>query len=267
MSGDQMGFLTPEPVLYHGHATGFAQFGAGHLVSLTLSAVLVAVLITRYLRLSATPGGLSPARRRLLLAMSGTAMGVLLAKDLWYLALGMFEPLFWPLHICNLCELIALGHALSPSSRMGMHLADLLFCWGITGSLGALLFPGWSYYCPAWSLASICGFIEHALVLACALCLLAGGDYEPRPRRVWFVLATTVVCGAVFRVVNPLLGTNFFFVTNPAAAGGPGPWLLATLGDPGFLVGYLLMVVALWAATYLAWRAIVSPNHRREPHA
>ena len=29
MSGDQMGFLTPEPVLYHGHATGFAQFGAG----------------------------------------------------------------------------------------------------------------------------------------------------------------------------------------------------------------------------------------------
>ncbi len=267
MSGDQMGFLTPEPVLYHGHATGFALFGAGHLVSLAMSAALAAVLITCYLHLPTDAQGPSPARRHQLLAMSGTACAILLAKDLWYLALGLFEPLFWPLHVCNLCELVALLYALSPTSRLGLRMADLLFCWGITGSLGALLFPGWAYYCPTWSLASICGFVEHALVLACALCSLVGGDYAPRPSRVWFPLVASVACGAVFRIVNPRLGTNFFFVTNPAAAGGPGPWLLATLGDPDFLAGYLLLVVALWAATYLAWRAIVSPNHRREPHA
>lgn len=256
--GTEHGFFTPEPVLYHGHAQGFATFGAGHLASLALAAALVAVLVARYLSLPSSPGGPSPQRRRLLLAASGAAVAILVAKDLWYVALGMFEPLFWPLHVCNLCELVALLYALWPTSPVGLRMADLLFCWGITGSLGALLLPGWAYYCPAWSLASICGFVEHALVLACAFCPLAGGDWQPRPSNAWFVLLVTIAFGALFRVVNPVLGTNFFFVTNPAAAGGPGPWLLATLGDPGFLVGYLLLVAALWGATYAVWRAMVS---------
>ena len=261
------GFFTPEPVLYHGHATGFALFGAGHVASLALSAALVATLVARYLRLPQAACDPSPARRHQLLAMSGTAVAVLVAKDLWYVALGMFEPLFWPLHVCNLCELVALGHALSPTSRLGGRLADLLFCWGIPGCLAALLLPGWAYYCPAWSLASACGFVEHALVLSCALCVLSGGDYAPSPRRFWFPLATSIACGALFRAVNPLLGTNFFFVTNPTAAGGPGPWLLATLGDPGFLVGYLLLVAAVWAVAYGIWHAMARRHLREEPHA
>lgn len=262
MDSSTMGFLTPEPVLFHEHAQGFALFGMGHLVSLAVSALIIAFALRTYLSLpKSLDEGLSGQRRLALCAMSGTAVLIICGKCLSYAALGILEPLFWPLHICNLSEFVALGYALSPQSRTGKRLADLLFCWGISGCAAALLFPGWHGYCPAWSLASLCGFVEHALVLACALCSLVGGDYEPQPRRAWFVALVTVVCGAIFRVANPLLNTNFFFVTNPAGAGGPGPWLLATFGDPWFLLPYLVLAIGLWTTQFAVWRVARSDNH------
>ena len=249
-------FLAPEPVLYHQGSCGFALFGASHLVLLALSLALAAAVVWRYRRLPAGRGGLpSPERRRVLLLAAGTACAILAAKDLSYVALDLFEPLFWPLHICNLCETAALVNALRPHSYVGSRMADLLFCWGPVACLAALVFPGWSPYCPAWSLASLCGFAEHALVLGCALCLVLGHDFRPHLRRTWFVLTATVAYGLAFRLANPLLGTNFFFVTNPAAAGPPGAWLVHTFGDPGFLAAYLLAAVGFWAATYGIWRA------------
>ena len=260
---DLNSLFAPEPVLWHTQATGFALFGKGHLASLAASLVLETCLVRAYLRLPRTDG-LAPSepRRRMLRAISGTAVGLVAAKCACYLALGLFEPLFWPLHVCNLCEFVALAYALDPRSPLGRRMADLLFCWGLTGCLGALLLPGWHGYCPAPSLASICGFLEHALVFACALCPLVGGDYAPQLRRMWFVLLVTVAGGAFFRLVNPLLGTNFFFVTNPAAVGGPFAWLVATFGDPGFLVPYLGIAVASWAFAHGIYQAVVRTSGR-----
>ena len=240
-------FFRPEPVWYHHWEGGFALFGAEHLACLAAAAALVAALLRRYRHLD--------ARRRLvqLRAMAGTAVGLVVSKDLVYVALGLFEPLFWPLHICNLCEFVALAYAVAPHSAFGRRMGDVLFCWGITGGLGALLFPGWSYYTPAFCYASVCGFAEHALILSCALCPLSGGDYAPRPRRVWFVVLVSAALGLLFRQVNPLWGTNFFFVTDPVSEGGPFPWLVATFGDEGFLVAYLVGATGTWSACYAVW--------------
>jgi len=253
----QWDFFTPEPVLYHARATGFELFGAGHVLSLALSLAVVALSLGLYLSAPAPiDDGTSLHRRRILLVMAGIPVILLTLKCSLYVALGLFEPLFWPLHTCNLCGLFALGYALAPDTSLGRRLADLLFCWGPIGCLGALLFPGWSWYCPAMTLASLCGFVEHALVLACTLCMTFGGDYAPSPRRVWFVLVVTIACGTLFRLANPRLGTNFFFVTNPAAVGGPFPWLVRTFGDPGFLMPYLLLALAFWAMTYGLYRLV-----------
>ncbi len=257
-------FLTPEPVLYHTRTPGFAFFGAGHLASLALSAVIVALSLAWYLRLPRQSEGFSRQRLAFVRVLAGLAVAIILAKCLWYLRIGMLEPLFWPLHICNLCEFVALGYAAAPSSRVGSRLADLLFCWGLTGCLGALLFPGWAWYCPAWSLASLCGFVEHALVFACALCVLVGGEYVPHPHGVWFVIAATVACGAAARAINPRLGTNFFFVSNPIAAGWPFSWLVAAFGDPGFLVAYLAFAVVLWGAVYGTYRGVAMLRLRQQ---
>lgn len=244
-------FWAPEPMLYHARALGFEFFGADHLVCLAVSAVLVATVLAVYLQLPAQPGStMGGTRLKMLRIVTSIPVALVLAKSITYLVLGLFEPLFWPLHVCNLCELVAWGYALAPSTRVGGRCADLLFCWGLTGCPSALVFPGWAWYCPALCFASLCGFVEHALVFACALCAVVGGEYVPQPRRVWFALLVSVVCGVFFRLVNPLLGTNFFFVTNPIGAGGPFPWLVATFGDPGFLVAYLCLAAGAWCAIY-----------------
>ena len=245
--------LDPEPVLYHAQQGGFALLDPSHLTLLVACLSAIMLLVRRYGRLPKSGTGSASPRRRQLLVQAGLAVGILAAKDVSYIALGLFEPLFWPLHICNLSEFVALAAACHSSDRVVRRANDLLFCWGISGCLAALLIPGWSGYCPAFSLASLCGFVEHTLVLACALCPLVGGDYQPDPRRMGPILALSVGCGLLFRLVNPLLGTNFFFVTNPAGAGWPGRWLLQTMGDPWFLAGYLALAVACWTLTYLLW--------------
>ena len=249
------GFLVPEPVLYHAGAHGFALFGAGHVISLALSLAAVVLAVWGYLRLPAgAEDGPSGPRRTMLVALSGASVAIVVAKCGAYVALGLFEPLFWPLHICNLSEFAALGYALSPRSHVGYRLGDLVFYWGTIGCAGALLLPGWHGYCPAQSLASMCGFAEHALVLACSLCMAAGGDYVPELRGVCFSLLVGAVLGAAFRVVNPLMGTNFFFVTNPWAVGGPFAWMANVFGNPGFLLAYIVSSAALWLIAFQGGR-------------
>ncbi|MDO4797665.1 MAG: YwaF family protein [Coriobacteriales bacterium] len=263
MRGKFDDFFTPEPVLFREWHDGLSFFDLDHLVLIALCLALAAAIVLRYLSLPAGDGsGPSPSRRRMLLAASGTALAILLSKDASYVVLGIMEPLFLPLHICNFCIYAAFVYALWPGTCVGRCAADILFCWGTTGCAAALFLPAWGPYCPAWSLASLCGFAEHALALGCALCLVLGGDYMPRPRRIWVVIAASVACGLAFRALNPILGTNFFFVTDPSSMSAPGTWLLQTFGDPGFLVAYLLAACCSWALVFGIWSLCARHAHK-----
>ena len=242
-------FFIPEPVWYYGGGAGFALFGAEHLIALAACVALMAVLTLRYRKAS------DEDRVWQLRLMAVTAVALLVTKDVTYIALGLFDPLFWPLHICNFCEYLALAVAFTHATRAGHTWWGLLFCWATLGCTGALLFPGWSYYTPALTWANVSGFAEHALALTCALCPLAAREETPRLVDVRNSALAALAFGALARRINPLLGTNFFFVTRPEVVGGPFPWAVETFGDPGFLVAYLAFACAFWLALHLAWRA------------
>ena len=245
---EQLGFFfTPEPVFYRGGGQGFALFGAEHLVSLAACVALIAVLAWRYRGLD--EGG----RVRQLRIMAGAAVALLVAKDLVYIAQGLFEPAFWPLHICNFCEYLALAAALTAGTRAGKTIRGVLLCWAALGCTGALLFPGWSYYTPALTWASVSGFVEHALVVGYVVCAAVAREEGPTLIDVRNSALAALALGALARRVNPLLGTNFFFVTRPATTGGPFIWLEQTFGDPWFLAAYLAIACAYWLALSLAW--------------
>ena len=246
-------FFAPEAQFMIDRSGGFVTLGPAHLAVIAACALLVVLLVHRYMHL---PQGLERGsrRRRQLLVMACIPPVLLASRAVTLLHAGLFWPLFWPLHICNLCEYLCLVFALYPHGRFGRGLGNLLFCWGIVGGVGAILLPGWSWYCPLFCWASLCGFAGHALMLAFTFCIVAGKDVRLDVRWIWLPIVAGVVGAALFRVVNPLLGTNFFFVTDPASAGAPFAWGLATFGDPGFLGAYLVIVTAIWLALYAAAR-------------
>ncbi len=217
---------------------GFALFGAEHLSWLAVCLAIVAAVLLAWRRL---PGGEGPAspRRRMVLALSLVPVALLASDDLLMVATGTFSAPWWPLHFCNLAEYLCVAHALRPCRPT----RELLLTLGLPGGCTALLFPGWSY-CPALSWPAICGFLEHALVLA--LSLLAVSDPRTSPRWQDLAISCAVVgaCVALFRWLNPILGTDFGFV-NGAAANSPLEAWQAQWGSPGYLVPYALAFVAV----------------------
>lgn len=239
-------FLTPEPVLL-ARGEGFATFGPQRLAVLACCLASFSLLLRRYCRL---PAGLAPGspRRRMLVATSVVPLALLASRDVALAADGLLVPIFWPLHVCNLCEYLALAYALTCDSGAGEPVGEVLFAWGATGGLSALLFPGWSY-CPILTYASLGGFAEHTLLLVCAWAPVAGGDFSPSVRRSWIPALAALLAGALFRLANPVFDTNFFFVTQPLAD-TPFEAFADLLGNPGYLVPYALGAYGVWIAWY-----------------
>lgn len=170
--------------------------------------------------------------------MTVLIMGCLASEDGLMIASGTFWPAWWPLHLCNFAEFFCVGYAIRPNRAC----RELLLTVGISGSLCAMLFPGWSY-CPAYSWPVICGFVEHALIFAVTLCALADWRTCPRWRDLWLTVVFLACYGVFFRRFNATMGANFGFVTRPAE-GSPMVGWEQDFGNPGYLVPYALAFAA-----------------------
>ena len=246
-------FMTPLPVWTERGEILLPLFGAGHLAWLAACLCAGVALVLMHRRL----GEDSEKQRRFELAVALAPLLLLGIHSSSMLAWGAFNPNCLPLHICNLCEILALVYALSGERNVG----DVLYGVGIVGSLAALLFPGWRN-APAWSLPSVCGFVEHALVLAFIAMKVLDGSIRPSRRDIWKPLVFTALYLAAIYPLNHLLGTNYAFV-NWAPYGTP---LLAweeAFGNPGYIAVYALVFAALEAALFLPWRAEATPGQPR----
>ena len=243
-------FFVPEPILLE-RGCGFALFGPEHRMALGICLACAGLLTWRYTRL---PRGLAWGRphRRMLLALAVIPLALLASRDVVAAALGLLSPIFWPLHICNCCEYLALAFVLTCDRPAAHVVGELFFAWGATGALAALLFPGWRY-CPLWTYASLGGFVEHTLLLVMVWAPVVGGDFAPNARHLWIPLVAAVVGGVLSRPFNAVFGTNFFFVTQPLG-GTPFEWLAGVFGNPGYLVPYLLLSCLLW----IGWHAVAT---------
>lgn len=239
------GFLTPLSVWTERGEILMPSFSAGHLVWLVTCLCVDSVLVCTHRRLNRERA--SQARFELAVACAPLfLLGVHMSS---MVAFRAFSPGCLPLHICNLCELLALTYALTCNASIG----SVLYGVGIVGSLAALLFPGWSN-APAWSLPSVCGFMEHALVLTFITMKLLDRSICPRRRDIWKPLAATGLYLAIIYPLNHLLGTNFAFV-NWAPHGTPLLGWEEAFGNPGYIVVYALVFVALEVLLFLPWHA------------
>ena len=217
---------------------GFALFGPAHLAWIAFIALGtgLGLLVLR-----------NRPRAQAVAARAGAilAVGLVALLEVWFWWRGDFTPWSLPLHLCDLSPFLLLLFELTGWDWTG----QTLYCLCLPGSAAALLFPNWTMF-PLWNVVNLQGFLLHALLIFCPLLEVMRGRLKPRFSHMWKAWVFLAAVVPLIYLFNLKYGTNYFFV-NAGSPGSPLEWLIRRMGNPGFLLGYAAIALAVTAGMYL----------------
>ncbi len=147
-----------------------------------------------------------------------------------------------PLHLCDLVVGIV---AIAFVWRHPLAF-ELAYCYGLAGSIQALLTPDIAGSMPLWRLAYFFG--AHAAVIAAVLYLTAVERLRPRPGTIGRAIGGLAIYAATLGAFNALAGTNYGYLcskpTQPSLLDvlGPWPWYILAVGAIGTVCFWLLLL-------------------------
>jgi len=146
-----------------------------------------------------------------------------------------------PLQLCDILVWIAVAVTLFPRQQS----YELLYYWGLTGTLMAILTPDVST--SLFSYPTIRFFAAHGVIVISVLFLTWGKVLRPSTGSHWRALLYLHLYALVIGVSNLLCDTNFFYLrgkpSEPSLLDYMGPWPVYILvGD--LLAGFLFWL--LW---------------------
>ena len=229
-------FFTPQEQIPSG--LGFSLYGPEHLLWLTGIALGI-VLLCRGCR------GLDrPARRRICLVLCLCALGLDLVWDVSLLLTGRFTLNYLPFDLCGLAMFAELLWVLRPGPLIG----ELCWCLFLPGAAAALLFPNWTPL-PFWNLLYLRSFLLHGFLVAVPILAVAAGDIRPDPRRLPKCFAIALLLCVPVYWFDRTFHQNFFFLNEPSP-GSPLEIFASWWGEPGYLLGLPLLLLAVWVLLY-----------------
>ncbi|MDL2293668.1 TIGR02206 family membrane protein [Ruminococcaceae bacterium OttesenSCG-928-D13] len=232
-------------VFYHNQfpqGTGFAMYGPEHLCFLLGIAITIVFVCVVYRRAT-------PEKQALLCrVVAGTCFALEAAKQVVLLiTLPSYPVSQLTLHLCGLGIFVQMVDAFVPRWRKTTR--EILYSLSLPGAAAALFFPDWTAY-PLLNFYCLQSFIIHGVLLCYPIILLASHQMRPNWRRLWRpALFIVLIAGPIF-LLNRRLGTNFLFI-NGGSAGSPLEVLENLMGNPGYLVGYVGLVLVVWLLMYL----------------
>ena len=229
---------------------GFSLFGPVHLGWIAAAALGVPLAL-RLLR--------SRPRAQALLSRLGAflSVGLVLGLDLFFLLRGVFTWELLPLHLCELAPFLLLLFSFTGWDWVG----QTLYCLCLPGAAAALLFPNWTMY-PQWNLVNLQSFVLHILLILCPLLEIQRGRLHPRLSHMWKAWVFLLCAVAPIYLFNLRFQTNFFFV-NAGSPASPLEWLILRMGNPGFLLGYAAIALAVTTGMYLPF--LNRQSHKKPP--
>lgn len=204
-----------------------------------LATVLAAVGLCVFHRRS------SPSRRRNIQRTLGLAtFGIYAAKQVVLVILGEYGIGYLPLHLCGMSVYIELIDCLFPSR----FTRELCYSLCMPGALMGILFANWTGY-PIFSMIHITSFLLHGMMIIYPLLALTGGDHRPSLKRLPACFGFLLAVAIPVYFFNRHFRTNYMFLRYPSP-GSPLEWCEKLLGNPGYLLGFAVMIAAVWALMY-----------------
>lgn len=227
---------------------GFGCGSAAHGVFILLCASAAALFCRIYVKCSAA------GRQKMRRAMAIGGLGLALLRTGLLIAHGEYNISRLPLHLCSMAVYVIVLHAL----KGGRIVGQFLYAFCMPGAAAAILFPDWSYY-PALSFMTLSGFAIHTVIVAYVLMQAAGGDIQPDIRLAPRCLGIMLLIALPVYVFDRVTDTNYMFLNWPAE-NSPLEWF-SFLGRPGYLLGYIPMLAAVW--TLLYFRVRLPVGHKK----
>ena len=231
--------------------SGFPLYGHVHI--LFLAGIVIGIVILTFLYYYAA----DKARLRILRATAAIIFLSEAVRQASFLILLPSYPISQlPLQLCGLSIFIEIIHAARPNKTTG----EILYALCLPGAVAALTFPDWTMN-PILSYQAIQSFAVHGLHAAFVVMPLAASDIRPGCRNLWRPALFLAVIVPPLYFLNKLWNTNFFFV-NAGSVGSPLDFLIARMGNPGFLIGYTGILVVVWIIMYLPF-VFINKRRRR----
>lgn len=223
---------------------GFELFHWIHIGWLMVILFVLLLLIPRYQKAS------NDIKRRYKRAIFLSLLLLESIKQLEALATDSYTIYTLPFHLCGLGMFIIGIEMYKPTP----FIQEVLFCITLPGTLSALIFPGWAN-APVLSYTHFHGFFFHSLLLYYCIFLLASSEMKPNFRNIRFGIYFLCIVVPPTYILNKLASTNFMFLNWPAP-NSPLVLLEAWLGNPGYILGLILLVFVLWIIQYSLYASI-----------
>ena len=166
------------------------------------------------------------------------------AKYIRLICIGEELIYYLPLHLCSFAIYIEFIDSLF-SARLTR---ELTYSICLPAAAAALLFPGWTDE-PVFSFESFHSFVIHFLLALYPVLLLTGRKLRPEIKRLPVCFAVTALAAAGVYLIDRRLGLNYMFLLKPPP-GSPLEWFEKLFGNPGYLLGYVIIAFVLWALMY-----------------
>lgn len=243
-----MGFFD---IGYSGEPVG-KLFGFTHWCWLIGIAAAGVVLCVIHRRLS--DRGRTVFRRSVALSM----FGLYLLRQLIIAIQGEYGPWCLPLHLCGMSLYIETLDSLIQKK----FTRELCYAVCMPGALMGMLFADW-IDTPVLNFLHISCSVFHGLMIIYPLLSLTSGDFRPNARRLPLCFGFLAAVSVPVYFFNRSFGTNFMFLSEPSP-GSPLVWFEQWLGNPGYLLGFVIMIAIVWAVMYIPFIWIKTPEPRVE---
>ena len=223
---------------------GYPLFGIAHLLSVVITLLLLICLIFLIRRQE------DKRQRRFLKVLPLVMLGMEAIKDSFLVSVHRFGIGYLPLHICSIGIFVFLLREWLPWRWAGDVFGEIAYIIIMSASIAALLFADWTVYYPVLNFMNLYSYIWHGLLVLYPILLKVRGDISPSIRHIHFCLLFLCVVVPPVYAFDKHFGCNYFFVNWPVA-NSPLSWMASFMGNPGYLIGYAALTLAVILLMYL----------------
>lgn len=221
--------------------TSFSHFCPEHIGMLVLIAAATATGLLLIRRSS------EKAAVRAALVLSTAALAGELVQDVLLVKEGYNVPEFLPLHLCNLGLFVNILASVT-RGRVRAFLAEVSLVLILPGSVGALLFPDWTYR-PFWSAVSMLCFFTHTLIVFVPLVFPVRKMVHVSFKHFWYSYLFLALVTPPIYFIDRRFGVNYFFLMYPTKD-SPLEWIFSITGAKLYPVGLIGLVTVMLLIVY-----------------